>query len=303
LHTYPLLAHNGLRNEGERKYMDLLKFHSPGIAHISWLLADGGEAAVVDPRSDLDDYLATERRLGVQIRYVIETHRQEDFVLGSRGLRELTGAKVVNGVHPTFGRGDLRLEDGEEFELGSLRLRALHTPGHTPESLCWAVYTPGSALAWGVFTGDTLFFGSTGRSDLPGKEQSVENAGLIWDAAQWKLAALGDAALVLPAHGPGSVCGAGMADRPYSSIGLERSCNPVFLQDRDTFAREKGEESRRLPRPPYFTYMERVNLEGGLPPARPAAALPLLKPDAFAARLGEPLLLDTREPEAFAAAH
>lgn len=281
--------------------MELRRFETPGISHYAYLLVDGGEAAIIDPRRDVEEYLDAARSMGVRLRYIIETHRHEDFVMGSAHLRELTGAQVVNGKHDCFGRGDLRLDDGDEVQLGDLKIVGLHTPGHTPESMCWAVYTGDGDQAWGVFTGDTLFFGDTGRSDLPDEARSVENAARIYDSVHEKLLPLGDGTLVFPAHGPGSVCGSGMAERASSTIGLEREYNDVFQLDRDAFAEKKGGE--RLPRPPYFRHMEKVNLGGGLPPASGASAATPLDPAAFRERASGGMIIDTREPEGFAASH
>jgi hydroxyacylglutathione hydrolase len=282
--------------------MELRRIETPGIAHYAYVLADGGEAAVVDPSRDVDGYIAAARGVGAHIKYVIETHRQEDFVMGSACLARKTGARIVNGAHELFGHGDIRLQDGDTFELGGLTLRALATPGHTPESLSYAVYTErDDEHAWCVFTGDALFFGTTGRTDLPGEEKSVENAALLYDSVHDKLAGLGDTALVLPAHGPGSVCGSGMADRPYSTIGEEKRYNHVFTLDRDAFSAAKGGE--RLSRPPYFRHMERVNLEGGLDPVIRPGEVTLLEVRAFAAGIADELVFDTREPEGFAGGH
>jgi hydroxyacylglutathione hydrolase len=282
--------------------MKLKIIETPEIAHYAYLIADGGAAAVVDPRRDVDEYLAAARDAGVRIKYIIETHRQEDFVMGSTALAKATGAQVVNGDHELFGRGDLRLDDGDSFDLGSLAIRALHTPGHTPESMSYAVYASGHARhAWCVFTGDALFFGTTGRTDLPDENESVENAALLHDSVHGKLADLGDPTLVLPAHGPGSVCGSGMAQRPVSTIGEEKQYNDVFTLHRDAFARKKGGE--RLPRPPYFRRMERVNLEGGMEPVLRPGSVRLVGPDEFARQSRDTLLYDTREPEGFAGGH
>lgn len=202
--------------------MELRRIETPGIAHYAYVIADGGEAAVVDPARHAEPYLAAARELGSRIRYVVETHRQEDFVMGSAHLARRTGAAIVNGRHELFGHGDLRLADGDTFEIGGLTVRALHTPGHTMESMSYAVYSPQvQGRAWCVFTGDALFFGTTGRTDLPDAARAVDNAALLYDSVHARLAELGDTALVLPAHGPGSVCGSGMAERPYSTIGDE----------------------------------------------------------------------------------
>lgn len=275
---------------------------TPGIAHAAYVIGEGGEAAVVDPRRDVDEYLRLARENKLTIKYVIETHRQEDFVLGSAELARITGAKVVNGRHELFGHGDIRLKDGEDFTFGKLRLRALHTPGHTPESMCYAVYIADSPdRAWGVFTGDTLFIGETGRTDLPDPKKTGENAGLLYDGVHAKLVALGDQTLLYPGHGAGSVCGGNIAERDESTIGLERGYNPVFTKSREEFIRTKIAE--RIPRPPYFAVMEKLNLRGGIPIAKPAKEIPVLQAKKMASELGDGVVLDARDPEAFAAGH
>ena len=282
--------------------MNLTRIETPGIAHYAYLLSDGVEAALIDPRRDIEDYLATARQQGVHIKYVIETHRQEDFVMGSAYLAEVTGATIVNGDHELFGHGDLRLKDEETFSLGSLTLQCLHTPGHTPESCCYAVYSDqNSEQAWAVFTGDTLFFGTTGRTDLTDPDHSIQNAGHLFDSVHTKLAPLGDTALVLPAHGPGSVCGSGMANRSHSTLGEEKRYNPVFTLKRDDFARKKGGE--RPAQPPFFKHMEAVNLNGGIKPVHRSGSVPLLDVATFSENRSNQLVFDTREPEGFAGGH
>jgi len=282
--------------------MKLETIETPDIAHFAYLLADQNEAAIVDPRRDIDVYLEAAWAAGASIRYIVETHRHEDFVMGSKALASVTGAQIVNGDHELFGHGDRRLSEGDEFTLGELTVRALHTPGHTPESMSYAVYAPQDAeTAWAVFTGDALFFGTTGRTDLPDADKAVDNAALLYDSVHDKLLPLGDTTLVLPAHGPGSVCGSGMATRPLSTIGAEKRYNDVFTLEREAFAARKGGE--RLPRPPYFRHMEKVNLEGGLACSRQPHAVELLDADEFASRSGQELIYDTREPEAYAGGH
>ena len=283
--------------------MQLKRIPTPGISHYAYLLADeGGDALVVDPRRDVDEYLSVAASMGVRIRYVLETHRQEDFVMGSAHLAERTGARVVNGKHELFGRGDVRLSNGETFSLGKLRIQALHTPGHTPESMSYAVYPkPGGNTAWGVFTGDALFFGDTGRTDLPDANRSEENAALLYDMIHQKLAPLGEGVAVLPAHGPGSVCGSGMLPLPCSTIGAERAHNPVFKLTREQFAKRKGGE--RMPRPPYFRHMEQVNLEGGMKPSGHPHQVELVSAGELESALAKDMCIDTREPEGYAGGH
>jgi hydroxyacylglutathione hydrolase len=279
------------------------RIKTPGIAHSAYILGEeGGEAVVVDPRRDVDEYLRVARENELTITYVLETHRQEDFVLGSAELARSAGAKIVNGRHELFGHGDIRLNDGEDFRFGKLRLHALRTPGHTPESMSYAVFIPDSPdRAWGVFTGDALFVGETGRTDLPDPQRTGENAGLLYDAIHEKLLPLGDQTLLFPAHGAGSVCGGNIADRDQSTIGLERGYNPVFTKSRAEFVRAKIVE--RIPRPPYFAVMEKVNLKGGIPIAKAPEEVAVLQPKELAREMGDGIVIDARDPEAFAAGH
>lgn len=282
--------------------MRMQRIETPGIAHYAYIIADGSEAAVFDPGRFVEPYLEAVRGLGARITHVVETHRQEDFAMGSAYLAEQTGAQIVNGDFETFEHGDLRLNDGETFTLGGITIKALHTPGHTPESMSYAVYPPESGEdAWCVLTGDALFYGTTGRTDLPDANKSVENAGLLYDVVQEKLASLSDTTLVLPAHGPGSVCGSGMAEKPFSTIGEEKRYNEVFTLSRDQFSRKKGGE--RNPRPPFFRIMERVNKTGGLAPLARTGAVPLLDAAEFSDQSKKKLVFDTREPEGFAGGH
>jgi len=282
--------------------MKFARIETQGLAHFAYLIADGNQAAVIDPSRHIGPYLAAARELGATIVHVVETHRQEDFVMGSAALARATGATIVNGDHELFGHGDIRLKDGESFMVGRLTVRALATPGHTPESMSYAVFTPDDPdQAWCVFTGDTLFFGTTGRTDLTDEDQTRQNAELLYDSVHTKLAPLGDGTLLFPAHLAGSVCGTNIAERPTSTIGAERRYNEVFILDRAAFAQKRADE--QLSRPPYFRHMERVNLAGGIEPVIRPGLVPLLDVDTLAdVRVGE-ILIDTREPEGFAGGH
>jgi hydroxyacylglutathione hydrolase len=273
-----------------------------GLGHNAYILGCGeGLAVVVDPRRDVAEYLRLARANDLSIAYCIETHRQEDFEFGSASLAEITGAKILAGTHPLFGRVDTTLADGEEFKIGTTRFVALDTPGHTPESMCYAVYPKDAGgKCWGVFTGDTIFVGDTGRTDLSDPSKTAENAGILYDSVHKKLAPLGDQALILPAHGAGSACGGNISERDDSTIGIERETNAIFKKNRDEFVAQKVSE--KLPRPPYFSHMEVVNLKAG----RPLPSLGgdrVLSPKEFHVRLDEGMVIDTRSPEAFAGAH
>jgi len=282
--------------------MFLERIKTPGIAHNAYLLGSQGSGILFDPRRDVEGYARLARQKKCSIAYVFETHRQEDFVLGSAALRGLLGAKRVGGDHALFRHADIRLGDGEQLEIGELLIRALHTPGHTPESLSYAVYRKAAPeRCWAVFSGDTLFIGDTGRTDLPGAAQTADNAGLLFDSVHSKIAPLGDQTLLYPAHGAGSVCGGHIADYDESTIGFEKTYNPVFKLARDAFIQHKLHE--RLPRPPYFKHMEEVNLAGGLPLDKNESAIPVLQPSAFERQSKTGVIIDTRLPEAFAGAH
>lgn len=273
-----------------------------GLGHNAYLIGCGeGLAVMVDPCRDVAAYLRLARENDLSIAYVLETHRQEDFELGSRTLAEAAGAKVVTGMHELFGHSDLRLADGQEWKVGTTRFVALATPGHTPESMSYALYPEDAGgMCWGVFTGDALFVGATGRTDLPDPDKTGENAGLLYDSVHRQIVPLGDQTLILPAHGAGSACGGNISERDDTTLGIERKTNPIFGKSRMEFVDLKLNE--KLPRPPYFKHMEVVNLSGG----RPMAASPgprLLLPRELHKRLKEGLLIDTRSPEAFAGAH
>ncbi|HEY0879284.1 MAG TPA: rhodanese-like domain-containing protein [Zeimonas sp.] len=278
------------------------RLKTPGLAQHSYVLECGdGRALVVDPRRDIDEYLHLARENDLTITHVLETHRQEDFVHGSASLAAATGAAIVAGIHELFGRADLRLRDGEALEIGSTRVLAFETPGHTPESVSYAVYPRNAGgRCWGVFTGDALFVGETGRTDLTDPARTAENAGVLFDAIHEKLVPLGDPALLFPAHGSGSACGGAIADRDDSTLGIERQTNPVFTCGRNGFVEHKVAE--KLPRPPYFRNMEAVNLDGGKPlPSLSSVAV--LQAGEFRKRIGDACVIDTRAPDAFAGSH
>ncbi|NKI36560.1 MBL fold metallo-hydrolase [Wenzhouxiangella sp. XN79A] len=277
------------------------KIKSDGLAHLSWVIGGDGEAAVIDPRRDCEVYSDIAAANGCRITHVFETHRNEDLLSGARILAERTGAKVVHGPNAA---GDVvyaeTARDGDEFDIGSVRIRVLETPGHTDDSLSFAYYdTLFGDEAVGVFTGDTLFVGDVGRTDFyPDRKREV--AGLLYDSLQ-KLLALGDQAVLHPAHGAGSVCGDAMADREVSTLGYERLNNPrLQIDDRETFIDEKVAEHHR--QPPYFRHMEAGNLKGAsaiVRPVRPAA----MAVDSFEAAVDGRVVLDVRSASAYLGAH
>lgn len=280
--------------------MLLEKIKTPGLSHLSYLVGSGGKAAVIDPRRDCECYVEMARAEGLEITHIFETHRNEDLVSGAPILKELTGARVLHGPNPA---GAIKYADtareGEEFEIGQLRIKVLETPGHTDDHLAFvlhdAAYPDGPV---GVFTGDALFVGDVGRTDFyPDRKREV--AGLLFDSLQ-KILGLGDQVILYPAHGAGSVCGSGMAEREFSTLGHERLNNTrLQFETKEAFIDFKVEENHY--QPPYFRLMERLNLEGG------DAAPRVMRPQRLSLSELEAVevdhLIDVREPLAFASGH
>jgi hydroxyacylglutathione hydrolase len=280
--------------------LELVK--SEGIAHNSYLLIDGGEAVVVDPRRDCQVYKRLAEKQCAKIKYILETHRNEDYVLGSVELQNMTDAEIGHSKELPFKYGEHSLSDGETLNVGNSRIRTLYTPGHTNESLCYAVYKPSeTAEALTVFTGDTLFVGAVGRTDLYGKQAQPTQAAKLHQGIRDKLLPLGDHVTIHPAHGAGSVCGHAISERESSTIGYEKKTNPFLHLGKEDFVKRAMNELMVVP--PYFHKMEEYNLNG--PPLLADLAFP--KPftaSEFEAEMREPnmMVVDTREPYAFAGA-
>lgn len=281
--------------------MFLHKIKSDVLAHLSYMIGSNGSAAVIDPRRDIDIYMEIARNEGCRITHLFETHRNEDLISGTPALKEATGAKVLHGPNPeqpvVYAE---TTHEGDEYNIGSACISVLETPGHTFDSVSYVLYdTENGEEPVGVFTGDALFIGDVGRTDFyPDRKREV--AGLLFDSLQ-KLIALGDQTIVYPAHGAGSVCGSGMADREFSTIGHERANNePLRIKDRDAFIDTKVAEHHYIP--PYFSRMEKLNMEGGPAMARYKAPPPVTPKDPRFDD-GETQVIDIRSETDFAAAH
>ncbi len=280
--------------------MFLEKIKSEGLAHLSYILGDGGEAAVIDPRRDCGIYREIADREGCRITRIFETHRNEDYVIGSCELAARSGAAIFHGGELPFRYGETAAE-GDEFRLGNLRLKTLETPGHTYESISIVVYDDASGDSpAAVFTGDVLFIGDTGRTDFYPKK-GTEPAELLHRSIFDKILPLGDGVILLPAHGAGSVCGSSLADREFSTLGYERLHNPALrYRDREKFVAMKMGQVHHTP--PYFKMMEKLNLEGPPVTGRRPEPAPWGPGDFAAADKNGMIILDLRSPEAVAGA-
>ena len=278
------------------------RIKSEGIAHNSYLIGSGSDAAIIDPRRDCQIYLHLAQQKGLKIKYIFETHRNEDYVIGSVELNNLTKAEIYHGPGLDWKYGNT-LRDGQEFQIGNLRLIAFHTPGHTDESMSYAVADLSSGEATViVFTGDALFVDSVGRIDLYGPKEVPRLASNLYDSIFHKLLTLGDGVILCPAHGAGSACGLNIGDRDESTLGIERAQNPVLqIKNKDDFIKHKVAE--QLESPPYFRQMEKYNLEG--PPLLGCLPLPApLTPTEFRDEMEKgAVVVDTSAPAAFGGAH
>jgi glyoxylase-like metal-dependent hydrolase (beta-lactamase superfamily II)/rhodanese-related sulfurtransferase len=290
--------------------MILHQFYLNCLAHASYVIGDEqtGTAAVVDPQRDIDQYLAFAKDHGLRIAHVFLTHLHADFIAGHLELRDRAGATIYLGAAAKAEYAFTPLRDGARVEFGRVRLQAIETPGHTPESISIAVYDldRSGIEPYAVLTGDTLFVGDVGRPDLRAALgwSAVDLGGLLYESLRTKLMALPDASLVYPAHGAGSLCGKAISKETVSTIGEQRRVN-YALQPMSKSAFVDLVTADQPDAPPYFTYdavlnsKERPTLDQAL--AREVN--PLTLDQLLALQDVGAQILDTREPADFAAAH
>jgi hydroxyacylglutathione hydrolase len=238
--------------------MLLERIVSRGLAHFSYLVGEGTEAVVIDPRRDCNVYVDMVKNAGMKIIHILETHRNEDYVVGSMELAARTDAEVWHAeAQLQYGYGR-PVTDGQVFKAGGLCIEAMHTPGHTPGSMSYLLKTP-KGEPHILFSGDTVFAGDVGRVDLPGPDRMAEMASLMYESIFERILPLGDHVILCPAHGAGSACGSSIAGRLWTTLGLERRLSPKLkAKDRDEFVSAVAVE---LERPPYFRMMEKLNLD------------------------------------------
>lgn len=276
------------------------QFYLACLAHASYLIGSEGEAAVVDPQRDVDEYLAEAAANNLKIKYVIETHLHADFVSGHQEIAARTGAQIIFGAQAGAEFEHRAVKDGEEIQLGGVTLRFLETPGHTPEGICVLVTAPGESQK--LLTGDTLFIGDVGRPDLAGGKGYTPQmmAEMMYDSLHGKLLKLPDDTHVYPAHGAGSMCGKNMSKETSSTIGEQRKFNYALKpMSKEEFVRTMTAD---LPEAPsYFPKDAEINRSGArelseLQPPQP------LTPQQVA-ELRDTVLLDVRSAADFGAAH
>jgi hydroxyacylglutathione hydrolase len=239
------------------------RFFDEGLAQSSYLLAceRTRQAVIVDPRRDIDEYVAAAEAQGLTITHAVETHIHADFVSGARELAAL-GARVVSGPSADLAyttERDLEVSHNQHLSIGDLELTFLHTPGHTPEHISILARHPGEPDR--LFTGDTLFVGAVGRPDLLGESVALGLARDLHDSLYRTILALPDHVEVHPGHGAGSLCGAGIGAQAHSTIGQERRVNALLRHpSRDAFVEAVLAD---LPEAPaYFARMKQINRAG-----------------------------------------
>lgn len=240
--------------------MHIEQLYTNCLSEAAYFIASDGEAAVIDPLRDVDAYLKKAEEMGVKIKYIFETHFHADFVSGHVELASKTGAPIVYGPQTKAGFPIHLATDGEVFNIGKLKIKAIHTPGHTLESTCYLLEDE-SGSPHCLFTGDTLFVGDVGRPDLFSGNMTKEDlASLMYDSLQ-KIKTLPGNVIIYPAHGPGSSCGKNLGPETFSTMAVQKESN-YALQDMDREEFIKQVTSGLSAPPAYFPVNARINKEG-----------------------------------------
>ncbi|MFN0074737.1 MAG: rhodanese-like domain-containing protein [Chloroflexota bacterium] len=284
--------------------MFLKQFFVEGLGHASYLIGSDqtGEAAVVDPRRDTDEYLRAASEAGLRIRYVLETHVHNDFLSGAKAIADQLGADYVASAEGGLKMPYHAVREGDVLEMGEIHVRVLFTPGHTPEHVSYVVSDTSRAdTPVLVFTGGDLLVGSVGRPDLLGIELGRTLAPKLYDSLFHKLLRLEDYVEVLPTHGAGSLCGRSISTKRTTTIGYERRFNP-FLQKSEPGEFVEFVLSGNPHVPAYYRNMRPGNQQGADGFTAPAPR-PLGLDEVRRAAGHDALVLDTRSAEAFLAGH
>jgi len=243
--------------------MFIKQLYTGCLSEAAYFIASEGEAAVIDPLRDIDEYLQLAKEHNVKIKYIFETHFHADFVSGHLDLATKTGAKIIYGPNTETKLPVYIAKDEETFSVGKISIQVLHTPGHTLESSCFLLKDE-NKNDYAIFTGDTLFVGDVGRPDLAQKGEELtmnDLAGMLYNSLQTKIIPLDDKVIVYPAHGAGSSCGKNLGAETYSTIGEQKQNNYALQpQSKEEFIKVVTEG---LPMPPqYFPVNAKINKEG-----------------------------------------
>ncbi len=280
--------------------MDVITIETPSLGDRSYVVHDGEVALVVDPQRDVDRVLAAAEEAGVRITHVAETHVHNDYVSGGLVLSRMTGADYVHAAAEPLRFDHRSVADGDTFQVGSLAVEVVHTPGHTPEHLSFVVRTDGQAPA--AFTGGSLLYGTVGRTDLISEDMTDELTRAQHRSAHRLAEMLPDDTRIYPTHGFGSFCASASSDEESDgTLACEKEINlALTVDDEDAFVERLVEGLTAYPR--YYAQMGPMNLAGGVPvDLSPPAPV---DPTELGRRIhrGE-WVVDLRDRKAFAADH
>jgi glyoxylase-like metal-dependent hydrolase (beta-lactamase superfamily II)/rhodanese-related sulfurtransferase len=243
--------------------MKVEQLYTGCLAQGAYYIESNGEAAVIDPLREVGAYISMAAERGAEIKYVFETHFHADFVSGHLTLAQQTGAEIVFGPTANTNFNCLVAKDNQEFKVGNVTVKLLHTPGHTMESSSYLLLDE-NRKEIALFSGDTLFLGDVGRPDLAQKSDVTQEdlAGILFDSLRNKIMTLPDDVVVYPGHGAGSACGKNMSKETVGSIGHEKATNYALRADmtKQEFVQEVTEGI--LPPPAYFPENVRLNKQG-----------------------------------------
>ncbi len=287
--------------------MKIEQIYTGCLAQGAYYIESEGEAAIIDPLRESEPYIKKAQKQNSKIKYIFETHFHADFVSGHVDLAVKTGATIVYGPNANAEYDFHEATDGEVFELGNVKIKVLHTPGHTMESTTYLLFDE-KGKEHAIFSGDTLFIGDVGRPDLAQKGSLTQDdlAGYLFDSLRNKIMTLPDDVTVYPAHGAGSACGKNMSKETMDSLGNQKNTNYALRADmtKEEFIKEVTDGL--LPPPQYFAQNVAMNKTGakGLDKILETGniALSVETFEAMANHEGA-LVLDTRDPQDFAQAH
>lgn len=233
------------------------------LSEAAYYIESNGEAAIIDPLRDIEEYISLAEKRNAVIKYIFETHFHADFVSGHLDLSKSTGAPIIYGPGTNTSFPVYIAKDNEAFALGKSTIQVLHTPGHTLESTCYLLKDE-NQKDYAIFTGDTLFVGDVGRPDLAQKGETLTTndlAGILYDSIQQKIMPLADDVIVYPAHGPGSSCGKNLGPQTSSTIGNEKQTNYALkTKSKEEFINAVTEGLTEPPQ--YFPINAKINKEG-----------------------------------------
>lgn len=282
------------------------QFYLGCLAHGSYLVGSKGEAAVVDPQRDVDQYIEEAEKNGLKIKYILETHLHADFVSGHRELAAKTGAQIIFGAKAGALFDHIAAKDGDTFDVGSIKLRILETPGHTPESICiLADDLDDESSPSKLFTGDTLFIGDVGRPDLVAAKgfSQEQMASMLYDSLYDKLAKLADETEIYPAHGAGSLCGKNLSDERSSTLGKQKLFNYAFKPGtaKQDFIKLVTTDQPEVPA--YFPKDVELNRQGPVQLSEIVRPRPINGAEVNKEMQRGTVLLDVRSGQEFASGH